>query len=297
MNMDQAESLRRRMGQRFAEPPAAIAHPKAKTLAVMSGKGGVGKSNVSLNTALAFLEKGKSVLLIDLDVGMGNIDILIGRQSLYTVMDLLQQKMPFERALSAGPRGLQYISGGTGLDAMFELNRENWTFFLKELTRALTSFDYVIFDMGAGLSKDQLPFVLSADEILVVTTPEPTSIMDAYSAIKHLALTGRDLQLKVVVNRCTTQKDGISAFLRLSNTVNAFLQQKLAYAGPVPEDPLVSRAVVEQQPFLLKNPRSKPSRAVYLLAESLLHNGRTEVGENRSFIDKLSSFLRRGNTL
>lgn len=80
------------MGQRFAEPPAAIAHPKAKTLAVMSGKGGVGKSNVSLNTALAILEKGKSVLLIDLDVGMGNIDILIGRQSLYTVMDLLQQK-------------------------------------------------------------------------------------------------------------------------------------------------------------------------------------------------------------
>ncbi len=297
MNMDQAESLRKRMGQRFAEPPAPVAHPKAKTLAVMSGKGGVGKSNISLNTALALLEKGKSVLLIDLDVGMGNIDILIGRQSLCTVMDLLQQKIPFERALSAGPHGLQYISGGTGLDGMFELNGENWAFFLKELTRALTSFDYVIFDMGAGLSKDQLPFVLSADEILVVTTPEPTSIMDAYSAIKHLALTGRDLQLKVAVNRCTTQKDGISAFLRLSNTVNAFLQQKLAYAGPIPEDPLVPRAVVEQQPFLMKNPRSKPSRAVYLLAESLLDNGRTEIGENRSFIDKLSSFLRRGNTL
>ncbi|WP_105978902.1 MinD/ParA family protein [Bacillus paralicheniformis] len=295
--MDQAESLRKRMGQRFAEPPAPVAHPKAKTLAVMSGKGGVGKSNISLNTALALLEKGKSVLLIDLDVGMGNIDILIGRQSLCTVMDLLQQKIPFERALSAGPHGLQYISGGTGLDGMFELNGENWAFFLKELTRALTSFDYVIFDMGAGLSKDQLPFVLSADEILVVTTPEPTSIMDAYSAIKHLALTGRDLQLKVAVNRCTTQKDGISAFLRLSNTVNAFLQQKLAYAGPIPEDPLVPRAVVEQQPFLMKNPRSKPSRAVYLLAESLLDNGRTEIGENRSFIDKLSSFLRRGNTL
>ncbi|KAA6452848.1 MinD/ParA family protein [Bacillus swezeyi] len=294
--MDQAESLRKRMEHRLAEPPA-VYQKKAKTLAVMSGKGGVGKSNLSLNTALALSKKGKNVLLIDLDVGMGNIDILIGRQTLYTMVDVLNQKLPFDRAVSTGPEGIQYISGGTGLNTMFELNRENWSFFLKELASVLGNFDYVLFDMGAGLSKNQLPFALSADEILVVTTPEPTSIMDAYSAIKHLALTGQKLEIKVIVNRCTNQKDGISAFMRLSGTVNAFLQQKLAYAGPVPEDPLVSKAVVEQQPFLLKNPRSKLSRAVYLLADSLLEDGRAHSAENRSFIDKLSSFLRRGNTL
>lgn len=296
MNMDQAESLRKRMELRLAEPPA-VYQKKAKTLAVISGKGGVGKSNLSLNTALALSKKGKNVLLIDLDVGMGNIDILIGRQTLYTMVDVLNQKLPFDRAVSTGPEGIQYISGGTGLNAMFELNRENWSFFLKELASVLGNFDYVLFDMGAGLSKNQLPFALSADEILVVTTPEPTSIMDAYSAIKHLALTGQKLKIKVIVNRCTNQKDGISAFMRLSGTVNAFLQQKLAYAGPVPEDPLVSKAVVEQQPFLLKYPRSKLSRAVYLLADSLLEDGRAHSDENRSFIDKLSSFLRRGNTL
>ncbi|QHZ46819.1 MinD/ParA family protein [Bacillus sp. NSP9.1] len=292
--MDQAESLRKRMEERLFEPPA-VYRKKAKTLAVISGKGGVGKSNLSLNTALALSEKGKNVLLIDLDVGMGNIDILIGRQSLYTMMDVLNQKMPFDRAVSTGPKGVRYIAGGTGLNTLFELSREKWSFFLQELSAVMGDFDHVLFDMGAGLSKDQLPFVLAADEILVVTTPEPTSIMDAYSAIKHLALTRQKLQMKVVVNRCTSQKDGISAFLRLSKTVNAFLQENLAYAGPIPEDSIVSKAVVEQVPFLMKNPRSKPSRAVYLLADSLLEDDNQDPGETRSFIDKLSSFLRRGN--
>ncbi|WFA06951.1 MULTISPECIES: MinD/ParA family protein [Bacillus] len=292
--MDQAESLRKRMEERLFEPPA-VYRKKAKTLAVISGKGGVGKSNLSLNTALALSEKGKNVLLIDLDVGMGNIDILIGRQSLYTMMDVLNQKMPFDRAVSTGPKGVRYIAGGTGLNTLFELSREKWSFFLQELSAVMGDFDHVLFDMGAGLSKDQLPFVLAADEILVVTTPEPTSIMDAYSAIKHLALTRQKLQMKVVVNRCTSQKDGISAFLRLSKTVNAFLQENLAYAGPIPEDSIVSKAVVEQVPFLMKNPRSKPSRAVYLLADSLLEDDNKDPGETRSFIDKLSSFLRRGN--
>ncbi|MFN2746245.1 MinD/ParA family protein [Bacillus sp. z60-18] len=292
--MDQAESLRKRMEERLFEPPA-VYRKKAKTLAVISGKGGVGKSNLSLNTALALSEKGKNVLLIDLDVGMGNIDILIGRQSLYTMMDVLNQKMPFDRAVSTGPKGVRYIAGGTGLNTLFELSREKWSFFLQELSAVMGDFDHVLFDMGAGLSKDQLPFVLAADEILVVTTPEPTSIMDAYSAIKHLALTRQKLQMKVVVNRCTSQKDGISAFLRLSKTVNAFLQENLAYAGPIPEDSIVSKAVVEQLPFLMKNPRSKPSRAVYLLADSLLEDDNQDPGETRSFIDKLSSFLRRGN--
>ncbi|MCY8032087.1 MinD/ParA family protein [Bacillus sonorensis] len=292
--MDQAESLRKRMEEHFAETPA-VYHKKAKTLAVMSGKGGVGKSNVSLNTALAFIDKGKKVLLIDLDVGMGNIDILLGRQGRYTIMDVLNQQMPFHRALSTGPKGISYISGGTGLDTMFELNREKWAFFLKELSAVLSHFDYVLFDMGAGLSKDQLPFALSADDILIVTTPEPTSIMDAYSAIKHLALNGRELKLKVIVNRCISQKDGISAYTRLSNTVTVFLQQQLEYAGTIPEDSLVSKAVVEQQPFLIKHPRSKLSRAVYLLADSLLEAGTAKKEGSRSFIDKLSSFLRRGN--
>lgn len=294
MNMDQAESLRKRMEERFAGAPAVYRN-KAKTLAVVSGKGGVGKSNISLNTALALSDKGKKVLVIDLDVGMGNIDILIGRQALYTVVDVLNHKMPIHRALSTGPKGIRYISGGTGLNTMFELNRDKWAFFLKELSTVLNDFDLVVFDMGAGLSKDQLPFALSADEILVVTTPEPTSIMDAYSAIKHLTLNGRELRLKVIVNRCINQKDGISAFLRLSNTVNAFLQQKLEYAGPIPEDPLVSKAVVEQQPFLIRHPRSKLSSAVYLLADSLLESRTVKTEGNRSFIDKLSSFFRRGN--
>lgn len=290
---DQAATLRAKMKKRERDLPIVFAQ-KAKTLAVISGKGGVGKSNITLNMALALQDKGKKVLLIDLDIGMGNIDILMGNSSSATIIDVLTERKPFMQSISTGPKGLPYISGGTGLDVMFQLDQKKWTFFANELSHALSQFDYVLFDMGAGLSKDQLPFILSAEDILIITTPEPTAIMDAYSAVKHLALTGNQLSMKVAVNRCRDQKEGLDAFIRLSRTIHMFLGEAVQFAGSVPDDGIVSKAVVEQVPFLLKSPQAKASRSVRLLADALFEREETRHKEEKqTFIEKLSSFLMR----
>ncbi len=167
-------------------------------------------------------------------------------------------------------------------------------FFANELSHALSQFDYVLFDMGAGLSKDQLPFILSAEDILIITTPEPTAIMDAYSAVKHLVLTENKLSMKVAVNRCRDQKEGLDAFTRLSRTIHMFLDAQVQFAGSVSDDAIVSKAVVEQVPFFIKSPQAKASRSVRLLADALFEREETRHKEDKqTFIEKLSSFLMR----
>ncbi|KIL29783.1 hypothetical protein B4073_1565 [Bacillus subtilis] len=290
---DQAATLRAKMEKRERVLPMVYSQ-KAKTLAVISGKGGVGKSNITLNMALALQDKGKKVLLIDLDIGMGNIDILIGNSSSATIIDVLTDRKPLLQSLSIGPKGLRYISGGTGLDVMFQLDQRKLTFFANELSHALSQFDYVLFDMGAGLSKDQLPFILSAEDILIITTPEPTAIMDAYSAVKHLVLTENKLSMKVAVNRCRDQKEGLDAFARLSRTIHMFLDVQVQFAGSVSDDVIVSKAVVEQVPFFIKSPQAKASRSVRILADALFEREETRHKEDKqTFIEKLSSFLMR----
>ncbi|MGG0944332.1 flagellum location/number ATPase FlhG [Bacillus subtilis] len=290
---DQAATLRAKMEKRERVVPMVYSQ-KAKTLAVISGKGGVGKSNITLNMALALQDKGRKVLLIDLDIGMGNIDILMGNSSSATIIDVLTDRKPLLQSLSVGPKGLRYISGGTGLDVMFQLDQRKWTFFAHELSHALSQFDYVLFDMGAGLSKDQLPFILSAEDILIITTPEPTAIMDAYSAVKHLVLTENKLSMKVAVNRCRDQKEGLDAFARLSRTIHMFLDVQVQFAGSVSDDVIVSKAVVEQVPFFIKSPQAKASRSVRILADALFEREETRHKEDKqTFIEKLSSFLMR----
>lgn len=293
MKPDQAESLRRKMKQRQLIKPE-LYEKKAKTLAVISGKGGVGKSNITLNMALALQEKGKNVLIIDLDIGMGNIDVLISASSSRTIIDVMENRHALAQSLSAGPKGIRYISGGTGLDVIYRADREKWSYFMNDLSAVLREFDYVLFDMGAGLSKEQLPFILSAEDILAVTTPEPTAIMDAYSAIKHLVIADERLSISIAVNRASSKKNALDTFARLSHAIHTFLGADVQFAGSIPDDPLVSQAVIDQVPFLIKSPQAKASRSVRLLADVLFQTEENKPREEKpAFIEKLSSFLMR----
>lgn len=288
--MDQAEYLRKLLADRKEHPEKRT----AETIAVISGKGGVGKSNLSLNLSLTLRERKKNVLLIDLDIGMGNIDVLLGTSSLFSLADLLEKEMSFHKAITAGPSGLKYISGGTGLNQLIEVNEQKWSFFSKELKQLLDEFDYVVFDMGAGLTKEQLPFILSSTHIVVVATPEPTSIMDAYSAMKHITRSKKNLRFHVVMNRSLNQREGMIAFSRLSKTMRAFLNQDISYLGNIPEDPLVRKAVTEQLPFVISHPYSKLSKSIHLVADAFLHTEEKRIeAEEASFLKKLSSFFRR----
>ncbi len=287
MAYDQAQRLRDRLNSLKSE---------AKSIAVMSGKGGVGKSNFSLNFSLALQKENKRVLLFDLDIGMGNIDILIGESSAYSIVDFFNKDMLLSEIIASGPNGLDYISGGTGLGAIFSLDEDKFQRFLHQLGLLFKLYDYIVFDMGAGISKDSLQFLLSVDEIIVITTPEPTSMTDAYAAIKNVCANNMNIPFFIVVNRAFNQKIGELTYKRLERTINQFLHREVSLLGLIPDDSTIMKAVIEQKPFLLFQPISQASKALVKISQDYLRREKPfeEVQNEASFISKFKHFFMKG---
>src|SRR5699024_9701876 len=158
-------------------------------IAVVSGKGGVGKSSISLNFSLELLRREKKVLLMDMDIGMGNIDILLGLNPKYTVMDMFIHRLSIHDIIETGPNSLAHLAGGRALNTCFTMHQTRQAYFFQHLGQLAQLYDYIIFDMGAGETNDSLFFITTPDECIVVTTPEPTSITNAYRMIKHIVTT------------------------------------------------------------------------------------------------------------
>src|SRR5699024_3760068 len=207
---DQARQLRNKMSRE---------QKKAKTIAIVSGKGGVGKSNTVLNIAIALQQRGKKTLIIDLDVGMGNIDILIGSESKYSIVQLFNEFMPLHDIIEIGPCDVSYVAGGTSLNELMQLDETKLNFFFEQYEQIVYEYDYIFLDLGAGVSESSMSFILASDECIIVTTPEPTSIMDAYSMIKHIVLKDREKRLYVVMNRSQRMHDGQKALNKFSEIV------------------------------------------------------------------------------
>ncbi|QGH34553.1 P-loop NTPase [Gracilibacillus salitolerans] len=251
---DQAAKLRQKLR-------GVHSHYHAKTIAVVSGKGGVGKSNIALNFSLSLASKGKKVLLFDLDVGMGNIDILLGKSSNYSIINLFENKLSIYDIIELGPKSLHYIAGGSGQDHIFYLNEERLQFFLEQLELLLREYDYIIFDMGAGVTRETIHYILAVDECILVTTPEPTSMTDAYSMIKHVLLQ-QPTKFHLIINRSKSKKQGIDIMNRMNSAVKRFLDHDVVPLGTIPDDSAVTDAVLAQQPFVIYNPKSKASVAI-----------------------------------
>jgi len=287
MGYDQAQRLRERLNSLKTE---------ARTVAVMSGKGGVGKSNFSLNFSLALRKENKRVLLFDLDIGMGNIEILIGENSTYSIVDFFNHDMLLSEIISTGPDGLDYISGGTGLGEIFSLNEEKFQRFLQQLGILFKLYDFIVFDMGAGISGDSLRFLLSVDEIIVITTPEPTSMTDAYAAIKNVCVNNNTTPFAIVVNRAFNKKVGVSTYKRLELTINQFLNRGISLLGVIPDDSTIRKAVVEQKPFILFHPSCQASKALVTISTKYLNSKHpmNEAQDETPFISKLKHFFMKG---
>ncbi|WP_019152769.1 MinD/ParA family protein [Robertmurraya massiliosenegalensis] len=256
---DQAEALRRRLND-------LTNLRETKSLAVVSGKGGVGKSNFSLNFAISLCHKGYKVLLFDMDVGMGNIDILLGKSSKFTIVDFFEKNESLKNIVSEGPENLHYIAGGTGLNRLFKIDRTMLDEFTEEFSSVLNEYDYVIFDMGAGVTEETLQFILSVDEIILVTTPEPTSITDGYAMLKHIHMQDDRVPFLVVVNRTLEKNDGLVTFNRLNSVTQKFLGRELKLLGMIPDDQSIRLAVSKQTPFILAT-KSLASKALMELTE------------------------------
>lgn len=286
MAHDQAAKLRRKLekGQNLRE---------AKTIAIASGKGGVGKSNVALNFSLELLNNGKKVLLIDLDIGMGNLDILLGLETTTTIADMLTESLSVHDIIKTGPHGLAYAAAGSALNEFVELDQRDKDYFFQEYEELIHLYDYIIFDMGAGAAYATLSFVLAANECIVVTTPEPTSITDAYGLIKHIANNRPDMPISVIMNRSATPKTGEQALERFRKVISQFLNIEIRSMGILPEDKIVSAAVMRQIPYVLLNEKAAVSKAMKEIAIYYTEDkSRTAASKtSATFVQKLKKLM------
>ncbi|TMN23595.1 MinD/ParA family protein [Lentibacillus cibarius] len=285
MIRDQAERLRRKL--------AAANHPKtARTIAVASGKGGVGKSNLALNMSLELIKHDKRVLLFDLDVGMGNIDILLGMDVDQTIVDMFAERLPIDEMIQIGPRGLAYIAAGSGLNDLFTMEPDNREYFFQQYEALVDLYDYIIFDMGAGVTLDSLSFILASDECIIVTTPEPTSITDAYGMIKHIVNNHPELPISVVMNRAPSVIKGERALERFRRVIMQFLKVDVRKLGILPDDQVVSDAVIRQTPYILLNGKTAVSIATKQIAANILSEASIPRKQpSVSFVQKLKKLM------
>ena len=271
---DQAEKLRQLVGNLQAHsgmerPLSTTRH--CRVIAVTSGKGGVGKSNISVNLALALAQKGNKVLLVDADMGLANVDVLLGIIPQFTLLSVLNGQKTLSEIVMEGPAGIRLVASGSGgVQELADLNESQRNKFLQSLMELQYESDTILIDTGAGLHRNVLAFALAAEEVLIVTTPEPTSLMDAYGMMKILHREKKDPVLYVLVNMASNQEEADEAGKKLAVLAKRFLNLDVQYVGFVPRDGGMIRAVKEQKPLLLTSSMNPAAISITRLAERLL---------------------------
>ncbi|GMK40741.1 site-determining protein [Paenibacillus sp. CCS19] len=263
---DQAEALR----NMIRSSAGVQAGRGTRIITVTSGKGGVGKSNFSLNFALALQQLGKSVLVFDADIGMANLDVLMGHSATYSIYHLLKQDKTIWDIIQLGPQGLHFVAGGSGMNELLSLSDAQLNKFIDQLDKLQGRYDYLLFDTGAGLSKEAASFIAAAHETIVVTTPEPTAITDAYALMKMVRSFGHNPSFRLVVNRALDAREGQQTADKIAMAASKFMGIEVPLLGIIADDPSVSRAVREQRPFSLAYPASDATRGVQSIARTYL---------------------------
>jgi len=285
--------LRQASGQTYS--PESDTNKSAKVITVTSGKGGVGKTNITINLAIALSEMGYRVTILDADFGLANIDVLFGLIPKYTLVDVIHNNKNILEVLSEGPRNIKFISGGSGVEELVKLDRNQIEKFVSNIGLLDKISDIILIDTGAGLSDSVMSFVMAADEVLLVTTPEPTSITDAYALIKMVSNRNKEKVIRVIVNKAENFNEANDILNKLSLVAERFLDIKLYPLGYVIQDELVIKAVKLQQPFSLSFPKSQASRLVREISRKLMDT-KVEKSDNastgiRGFVNRLVNFM------
>ena len=269
--MDQAEQLRNIIKAQNTSP-----RPVARVITVTSGKGGVGKSNTSINLAIQFRKMGQRVIILDADFGLANIEVMFNAVPKHNLADLIYQGKNIKDIITWGPMDVGFISGGSGIASMSNLSREHLTYIIQNLAELDAITDIIIVDTGAGISDAVLEFLVASGEILIVTTPEPTSLTDSYSLIKalsrHQRFSTENSQVKVIANKVQNAEEGQALFNKLNAVVARYIKLPIGYLGSVPEDSLLSKSVMQQTPVSIQSPGAKSALAYETIARKLMNN-------------------------
>ena len=263
---------------------------KMRVIAVTSGKGGVGKTSFTVNLALALSEYGRRVIILDGDLGLANVDIAFGLTARYTIEHLLSGEKTIEQILLAGPRGIGIIPGGSGVQGLANLERNKLSNVIANLGRLEKMADLLIIDTGAGLGHTVINFLKAADDIILVTTPEPTALTDAYGLLKTLRKEAGEVPIHVVINRVRNETDAQATFKRLETAVRKFLDGSLTFMGWVYDDPFVGRSVMQQEPLGISFPESPAYKCIQWIAGTvagIYHRPPRQAGGVRGFLSKL----------
>lgn len=289
--MDQAQQLRNVIKMHNME------RSSARVVTVTSGKGGVGKSNLSVNLAVQLRKRGKRVLIFDADFGLANVEVMFGAIPRFNLSDFIYRGKSIREVITPGPMEIGFISGGSGIMGLNNLDREQIMHLVHAIDELNDLADFIIIDTGAGISDQVLEFVLASPEVLLVSTPEPSSLTDSYSLLKTLyrnpGFQGENATIHIVSNRVTSTEEGQAVYEKLNSVVSRFLHGSLNYLGMIPQDGALERAVRQQKPVSMTDPDAKASRAFEVLTGNLL-NGTHDQIRPRWGIGQLFSSLLQG---
>jgi flagellar biosynthesis protein FlhG len=266
--------------------------PGARVIAVSSGKGGVGKTSLVVNLAITLAAMGQRVVIFDADLGLANAEVLMGITPPNTLFDCLYGDKDIEDIIIPGPCGVKLVSGGSGFLELANLDSARRQMIIESLSYFDREADFLIVDTGAGISKNVLGFVAAANEVIVVVTPEPTSLTDAYSLIKVLAMFKVHSEVMLVVNRAADEREAVRTAQKVEKVVGQFLQIRVNSIGWMVEDRMVSRAVKDQEPFSMFFPHSPVSQSISRMA-NYLTTGRHQSGSWERSGSGAGGFIRR----
>ncbi len=289
--MDQAEQLRNVMKKNSVRSAS-----KARVITITSGKGGVGKSNVAVNLAVQLRKLGNRVIIFDADMGLANVEVMFGAIPKYNLSDMIYHGKKMKEIITDGPMEIGIISGGNGIAGMNNLTKSQLSRLVNTLVELDELTDFVLIDTGAGISHSVMEFVTASPEVLIIMTPEPSSLTDSYSLIKTLfgnpGFVPAGTRIETVVNRTVSEADGKLVYDKFSSVVSKFLQGEVHYYGMIPQDIQLEKSVREQKIVSLSAPNSKSARAFHVLAKSLVDGGPAVMPEKQGILQLFSSLFK-----
>lgn len=265
---------------------------QARVIAVTSGKGGVGKTSTGVNLAITLAARDNRVLLLDADLGLANVEVLLGLNSLYNLQHVIDGERTMHQIMVQGPGGIGVAPGTSGLAKLADLSEPARQNILTGLKALQNQADFIIVDTMAGIGQNAVSFVVAADEVLLITTPEPSSIVDAYAMIKTIYNQRDDAVIRLIVNMVANQKQATAVSTKLSTVTQQYLGRKISYLGFILRDPHVGQAVMQSRPFSLRYPHAPATKCLEDITGRLIsQTAAARRSEGQGFLKRFAQTL------